>query len=335
MNKLLKLDIKVPSEQVGSSKYAIQLEITNLGDKKIYLEDIDPDIIPGVILSKNQSDSLSELDELEFEKKEVVEELELQLAQAYQKQIFIKMDVFTKIIIIYAQMPELIAASLTKSKPNLNFPRWAKQAFSIKEWDDVLQLEETIMSKEKDDSLLKKAFSINKSKLEKVLNKVSKAQTIASTSLSHSYTLNPKETISIPFHCRAPNLYKEKEFDILFNLKFRLEESNNVFHQSSTQRVKFKASSFATPLGAALGGILGFLIRFIFITKGNWFDAQFWTILFGSLLIAVVFGLFTNSSSESKKIISVEGFIGGIILGTIAGLFTENIIEYFEKFIPK
>lgn len=335
MNKYLKLNIKIPTEQIGSSKYTLQLEITNLADLKVYLDEIDPDIIPGVVLSKNQTDTASELDSLEFEKKEIVEELEMQLAKAYDRQKFRNLDPISKIVFIYASIPELLAASITKTKPSLNFPNWAKKAFSIKEWDDVNQLEDTIMSSEKEDSLLKKAFNIDKNKLDKILKKLSEVKEVKDVNLGYSYTLNSKETISIPFHCRAPHLYKGKEFDILFNLKFRVENSENIFNQSSSEKIKFKPSSFATPLGAGLGGMFGFLVRLIFITKGTWFDAQFWTVLLGSLIIAIVFGLFMNNSSESKKIISVEGFIGGVILGTIAGLFTENIIDYLEKFLPK
>lgn len=334
MNRHLKLNIKTPTEQIGSSKYTLQLEITNLADSKVYLDEIDPDIIPGIVISKNQTDTASEIDSLEFEKKEIVEELEMQLARAYDRQKFRKLNPIAKVLFIYGSMPELIAASITKTKPNLNFPNWAKKAFTIKEWDDVNQLEETIMSSEKEDSLLRKAFIINKNKLDKILKKLSEVKEAKDVNLGYSYTLNSKETISIPFHCRAPHLYKSKKFDILFNLKFRVENSDNIFNQSSSERIKFKPSSFATPLGAGLGGVLGFLVRLIFITKGTWFDSQFWTVLIGSLIIAIVFGLFMNNSSESKKVISVEGFIGGIILGTIAGLFTENIIDYFEKFVP-
>ncbi|MBI3136483.1 MAG: hypothetical protein HYZ14_17540 [Bacteroidetes bacterium] len=334
MNRHLKLNIKTPTEQIGSSKYTLQLEITNLADSSVYLDEIDPDIIPGIVISKNQTETASEIDSLEFEKKEIVEEIEMQLARAYDRQKFRILNPFAKAIFIYASMPEIIAASLTKTKPNLTFPNWAKKAFTVKEWDDVIQLEETIMSSEKEDSLLRKAFNINKIKLEKILQKISEVKNAKDVKLGYSYTLNSKETINIPFHCRAPHLYKGKEFDILFNLKFRVDGSDNVFNQSTSERIKFKPSSFATPLGAGLGGILGFFVRLIFVTKGAWFDSQFWTVLFGSLILAIVFGLFMNNSTESKKIISVEGFVGGIILGSIAGLFTENIIEYFENFLP-
>lgn len=335
MDKLTKLTIKFPNDKFGSSKYTIQLEITNVSDYKIFIDAIDPDIIPGIILSKNQTNSVSELTNLEFEKNEIVEELELQLNQAYNNQRFASLDAFTKIIFIYGSIPELLAASLTKTKPELSFPKWAKQAFTIKEWDDVIQLEETIMSNVKNESLLKKAFHINKGKLEKIISKLTEAKEFDDIDLSYSYTLNPKESIIIPYHCRAPHLYKESEFDILFNLKFRTQQSQNIYNQSITDVINFKSSSFAVPVGATLGGILGFLLKLIFVTKGKFFDYDFWVLLLGSIIISLILGLITNNSSESKKVISVEGFIGGIIIGTIASLFTENIIEYLEKFIPQ
>lgn len=337
MDKQLKLNLRIPIDQIGSSKYTVQLEITNLADSRIFLDEIVPDIIPGQVLSKNQTGNASEIDSLEFEKKEIVEELELQLAKAYEKQMIRKMRLVDRIIYTYAAMPELIASFITKTKPTLAFPSWSKKAFSIKEWGDVTQLEEIIMVTEKDDSLLKKAFLVNKNKLSRIIVKLDsnghkKQQEI---SLKSAYILNPKESINIPFHCRAPHLYKSKEFDVLFNLKFRIEHHQNVFNQSISDKIKFKSSGFATPVGSALGGVLGFLIKLIFVTKGPWFNTQFWTFLMGSLIIAIVLGLFTNNSSDSKKIFAVEGFTGGIILGVMAGLFTEEIIEYFKKFLPQ
>lgn len=335
MDQLLKLNLNFPNDKFGSSKYTIQLEITNISDEKIYIDEVDADIIPGAIISKNQTNSTSELTALEYEKKEIVEELELQLDKAYDRQRFNKLNLFSKILITYSTTPEIIAAIITKTKPEMSFPNWAKKAFSIKEWDDVVQLEEIIMSKEKDDSLLKKAFLINKSKLEKILSKLSVAKEYSDVNLSYSYTLNPKETIIIPYHCRAPHLYKESNYDILFNLKFRTSNNKNIFNQAISDSIKFKSSSFAVPLGASLGGILGFLIKLIFISKGDFFDDNFYRVLVGSIAISLVLGLVMNNSSESKKIITVEGFAGGLIIGAIAGLFTENIIEYLEKFIPQ
>jgi hypothetical protein len=335
MDKLTKLNLKFPNDKFGSSKYTLQLEITNISDEKIFIDEIDADIIPGVIISKNQTDSISELTTLEYEKKEIVEELEFQLDRAYDKQKFSKLDFIPRILIFYFTIPELIAASLTKTKPEMSFPNWAKKAFTIKEWEDVIQLEETLMSKEKDDSLLKKAFQINKSKLEKILSKLSVAKEYSDVNLSYSYTLNPKETIVIPYHCRAPHLYKESQFDLLINLKYRTPNNQNIFNQAISDTIKFKSSSFAVPLGACLGGIFGFLIRLIFISKGDFFDYNFWRVLLGSILISLVLGVIMNNSSESKKIVTVEGFTGGLIIGAITSLFTENIIEYLEKFIPR
>lgn len=335
MDKLLKLNIKIPKDIIGSNKYSLQLEITNMTDKKIVIDSIEPDILPGLLISKNKSDSLSELDELEYEKKSLVDELEMQLARAYERQKMRNFSIYERVIYLYASMPEIIAASLTKTKPTLSFPLWAKKAFSIKEWDDVVTLDETIMCNEKEESLLRKAFNINKNKLRKVLDSISEAKTLKSVSLDYSYSLNSKETITIPFHCRAPNLYGQKNFEILFSLKFKYDESNSIYNQSVSENISFKASSFAVPFGAVIGGVFGFLVKLIFVTKGTWFDYSFWTVLFGSIVLAVVFSLFMNNSSTSRKVISVEGFVGGIILGVLAGLFTENIIDYFERFIPK
>lgn len=334
MDNLIKLNLKLPNGKFGSSKYTIQLEITNVSNGKIYFDEINADIVPGVIISKNLTNSISELTLLELEKKEIIEEMEFQLTTAYSKKKYSELDFLTKLFIAYASLPEIIAASIMKTKPELKFPFWAKKAFSIKDWNDVLQLEETIMHFEKDNSLLKKAFIINKSKLENVILELSKVREHSGDDLRYSYSLNPKETTIIPYHCRAPHLYKETNFEVLFNFKFRISESQNIFNQAISDTIIFKTSSFAVPLGASIGGVLGFLIKLIFVTKGNFFDYNFWTVLLGSILISLVLGFITNSSTESKKIISVEGFVGGLIIGTIASLFTEKIIQYFEKFIP-
>lgn len=49
--------------------------------------------------------------------------------------------------------------------------------------------------------------------------------------------------------------------------------------------------------------------------------------MIGSIIIAVVFALFTAKDIKAKKVITVEDFVGGFIIGFLAGIYGELILE--------
>lgn len=340
----LKISLRVQSTIVGSEEYTISVEVTNITEKALANISVEPQLLPGRPISLRESPSHSELDHLEEQKVSLIRELEEQVAKAYEKAILRKKTAFERFMAIYSRMDEIVAESIAsfftkgprKIPKYFPIPYWAKEASKINEWEDLLRLERDIMSNEPD-SFLKKAFFIDKEKLEKVLNKIAEAKksSIKHIDLSDSIIIQPGETITFPFRYIAPNLYHQKSFDIHFKVQYLDLEKQTTGNYSVTESVKIYSSYFAVPLGAGLGSIAGFIVKTVFISPIDWFSKRFWIYLSGSILLAIIVAFITSRSAESKKVFTVEDFIGGFVIGAISGLFSEKFINYLSSFTPK
>jgi xanthosine utilization system XapX-like protein len=52
-----------------------------------------------------------------------------------------------------------------------------------------------------------------------------------------------------------------------------------------------------------------------------------WLALGGSILLGLVFALLTARKPERKQAIAVEDFVGGFIIGALAGLFSQQVLD--------
>jgi len=214
-------------------------------------------------------------------------------------------------------------------------PYWAREACRIRDWEDVARLEKDIMSSEKEDSFLRRVFLIDKEKLERLLLQISSnATNHAQVDLSEGITVQPGDTVAFPFTCGAPHLYRSRDLDMRFRITYRDPEKETQGYQTIADTYTFYASSFAPPLGAALGAIGGYLIKAALIAPVQWFSVTFWTQPLASVLLALVVAAATARSSEAKKSVTVENFAGGFIIGALSGLFTDRLLEYLKVFAP-
>jgi len=53
------------------------------------------------------------------------------------------------------------------------------------------------------------------------------------------------------------------------------------------------------------------------------------------IVLATIFSFLLRKTTKQKALpFTIEDLWGGIILGFLVGLFTENFLSYLEKFIP-
>lgn len=216
-------------------------------------------------------------------------------------------------------------------------PVWASQALKVSEWSDVEKLETEIVSQIKDDLFLKKAFLINKEKLKNCLDKISEAKnsTKENLPLDTSTTIQSKETVTFPYRCVAPYVFSMKDYDIQFTISYKNEKSAVQGNYPVRETIKVLASKSAIVFGSITGALLGFSVKNTLVSSFEWFDKTFWSTLIGSITLAIIFGISTARSSESKKIITIENFAGGLLVGALCALFSAKLIGYLEKFIPQ
>jgi hypothetical protein len=335
-----------PKEIYGNDEYSITVEITNLSDSALIITSIAPELIPGEILSIDEANTTSEVDDLNDLKRRLVKELEIQVAKGYENIynksksldiILFPFSLYSRIFRLLLLLPINNAGTKGIFILDDSKPAWASQALRVSEWSDVEKLEIEIISQLKDDSFLKKAFLINKEKLRNCLDKISQTEnsTPKNMALDYEGTIQPKETVSFPYRCISPFVYGLKNYDIQFTVSYKNENLDVQGNYPIRDSTKVFASKSAIAFGAITGAILGFSVKNTLINTFVWFDKVFWSNLIGSITLAIIFGIATARSSESKKIITVENFAGGLLIGALCSLFSVKLISYLEKFIPQ
>lgn len=214
-------------------------------------------------------------------------------------------------------------------------PNWAEQATKINNWHDVEVVEKEYINIESTDDFLKKAFRINKDKLKRIHNNLEKTEN-TDNDLSIKYTLEPNSTISFPFKAKSPFVFKERKYPFHFQITATERENKKTINTSKKGEVKIIPTAYTITLGVVLGAFLGFISKRGLLENSTWFNgSDFWIDMVVSIIIGLILSWITVKSKDKNKPIVVSDFIGGLIIGSLGGLFTENIINILTEILTK
>jgi hypothetical protein len=329
-----KIDLMVPDEIVGSSPYSISVSITNTGATELTGATVEALVLPGRILNSHVEAEESEETELESRRRLLIEEMERQVARAYEKQFIRGLSPFALLMYSVSEMSDIYASLFSRRKPFDKLPSWTQEAFRIYDWSDVEMLEEKVIAIEKDDSSLRKAFVIDKAKLRRCLDGIDQA-TKLDAGFETGASLAPGATVAFPFTVRAPNLFWRRISDFQFRVSYRDSVTKKVTTESIGKRMILLPSAFAVPTGGMIGAICGYGIRTALQSSAGGGLSFSWKQLGGSVLLGLVFSLLVSRKPENYKAITVEDFFGGFIIGALTGLFSETVIDRLRSVFAK
>lgn len=334
MSKIKKIKVDIsPDEQIfGSSIYSIIVNITNISSKDINKLEIEPTLIIGKELIINYDMEESELSELESEKNKVIREMENQIEKAYEANKYREMKIKNLLLEVMSQLLDTYTNIFYITKITKNTPRWANEAFKIGDWEDVEKLELEIMSLVKDGSLLKKAFLINKSKLKRIIDKINLQNGIDNSISDKGINLSSGETLSFPFRFKSPHLLKSKSGDIQFKVSYKESDTEKMIYSSIGKRIFFFPSMFAVPTGSIIGSVCGYFIK-LGLMSSDGISSISYSDLIGSILLGLVIALLTSRKNETTKVITVEDFAGGFLIGALVGIFNDSFIKKLRIFV--
>ncbi|MEE1978609.1 hypothetical protein [Shewanella xiamenensis] len=312
----------------GSQEYSVTLNITNTSGKEITDLQVFNTLSAGREISVNDGLESLNLNALEDKKRRLIRELEKAVESAYARKLRKKQSFLEQSIVMIIEAVDVYASLFSKRKSQPTTPYWAEEALKIDEWEDVEKLEKEVISFEDEDSFLAKAYAINKEKLERVMSKLEKEQ---SKAFSKGVTIPEGSTISFPFSFKAPHLLKQKKMDLSFKVSYRIENEDVVHTRSNTTRITIYPSAFSVPTGGMIGAVFGYAIKSTLVS-GEGLSLN-WAVLLGSLALGLVISLFVSRKPEMNKSITVEDFTGGIIIGVLAGLYSEAILAKLETLI--
>lgn len=312
----------------GSQEYAVTVNITNISGKEISNLQVFNTLSAGREISLTDGLESSNLNALEDKKRRLIRELERAVESAYARKRRKKQSISEQVAITLIEVLDIYASIFSKRKSQPTIPYWAEEALKIDEWEDVEKLEKEVIVFEDDDSFLAKAYAINKEKLERVMSKLEKEQ---SKIFSKGVSLPEGSTISFPFSFKAPHLLKQKKMDLSFKVSYKTEGEDVVHTRSSTTRVSIYPSAFSVPTGGMIGALVGYAIKNTLISIESF--TLNWGVLIGSLALGLVISLLATRKPEMNKAITVEDFTGGLIIGVLAGLYSETIITKLQNLL--
>lgn len=223
---------------------------------------------------------------------------------------------------------DVYASLFTRRKSQSLTPVWAEEALKIDEWEDVERLEKEVIAPELDDSFLSKAFSINKEKLKRVLARLDEEK---GKEFSKGVSLQPGSTVAYPYLFRSPHLLRQKKFDVTFKASYKVEGEGLVHIRTAGKRILIHPSAFSVPTGGMAGALVGSLIKSTLVSDAslpfNWWGA------FGSVALGLVASLLVSRKPDVIKAITVEDFVGGLIIGVISGVYSDKIISGLQRLI--
>ncbi|MBK6708875.1 MAG: hypothetical protein IPG51_00820 [Chloroflexi bacterium] len=265
MAEKLRASVRIPPLTFGHETYDVFVDITNLSDKPLDEITVTKKLVPGLIIEPKGLPEFTELTKLEFRKRKIMQEMEVQVGRAYEQKELRTAPTLKRLIAltekkISISFPSLIPFDiftiLVSDETNSSVPSWARQALRIEDWDDIEKIENVAFDQEAENSLLLEAFSINKSKLRKILDELEVTRdTAKSIKRKDTYTLQPGETISFHFAGKAPFVYRVRDYPLQFTVTYRDPEHNTVGSFSLRKNITFSPSSLAIGFGA-------FVVRF-------------------------------------------------------------------------
>jgi len=329
MPEPIRIDVAVPNEIAGSAAYTVAVTITNTGSADLQGVQVQPQVLPGRILTRQVEVRDGEESELEGRRWALIEEMESQVVRAYIRQrgfsgrrVIQHSSAAMRVLEVYASM---FARPVSQGPPP-----WTGEAFAINDWEDVEVLEKEIICHEPADGPIRRAFLIDKGKLQRCLAALAD-QSSKPVSLDSGPGLAPGSSLTFPFVAKAPHLLRRREVDLQFRVTYRDSATERLTSHALTKHVTMFPSAFAVPTGGLVGAVCGQGIRVALQHHGQAVILKFDPLTFGgAALLGLVFAILTSRKPDTYKVITSEDFIGGFLIGVAAGLFTDAILDRFR-----
>ena len=332
MTVAVQTEILTPENIVGSSLYSVSVTITNTGEIELSGVEVEPISWAGRLLGGEIEVKDAEESELAARRRALTDEMESQVAWADERQKLNEMSFADGLLYSFVRVIDAYASIFSGRLVSSATPPWTRQAFRIHDWEDVETLEKEIIALETEDSRVRRAFLIDKQKLARCLKEL-EAQTSNASPFSTGATLVRGASVTFPFSARAPHLLRRRAADLQFKVSYRDSAKEKLTSESITRRVTIFPSAFSVPTGAMIGAACGYGIKIALQSMPSKAVPFDWVALGGSVLLGLLVALLTSRRPETSKVITVEDFLGGFIIGALTGMFSEGMFERLRNLI--
>lgn len=232
----ISIEISLQEYISGSQDYSANVIVTNISGKPLIDVQVFNTLSVGRETNRGEDISASNLTDLEDRKQRLIKELERNVELCLWDYRYKKFSLLKKMFYHSAEYFEMyfsVLSAFSKEETQLTTPIYAEEALHIHEWEDVECLEKDIISLESDDSLRKKAYSIDKNKLQKVLSKLAEE---TDKKFFRGISLHSGSTTSFLYQFKAPHLLKQRKMDISFKVSYKLKGEEIVHTRTVTKK---------------------------------------------------------------------------------------------------
>lgn len=322
----VRTELLTPEQITGSSPYSVSATIINTGDTELTGVEVQPVALVGRLLSSEIEVKDAEESELDARRRALIEEMESQVASAYERQQFKAQSFADAVVLSFVRGFDAYASLFAGRRVSSVTPKWTHEAFRIHDWEDVETLEKEIIALEAQDSKIRRAFLIDKQKLGRCLESLGR-RAPAPNPFQAGASLAPGASITFPFAAKAPHLLRRRAADLQLRITYRDSSTGKLTSESLSRHLAILPSAFSVPTGAMIGAACGYAIKIALQSTTGTPIPLDWGALGGSVLLGLLVALLTSRRPETNKVITVEDFLGGFIVGALTGMFSEGMFD--------
>ncbi len=336
-----------PTEIVGDKRFKIIISLRNLSSYVLYMEPLELKEYYGRILDINTTAEDSKLDNLENRKITLISDLELTIKQIYLKELLEEEEPLIKESGKRISRLLKVIQSLTPSKFLEEFyyniyrtfrrlPENYERLAEIRNLEDLAEIEKTIdLTQYNKKSILIKSFNLNKARLINCINELEKIKQLeVEKQIGLRYIKVPsKSEVVFSYELKIPRQFKESSYKYIFYSKALDSKGNFLENVKIEKELKVNPSLYSIPLGAIAGAIAGYFLKIVF---KNYVAPENWGMeIFGCVLLAFLSSFILRKIPGKKKFIpvTIDDFIGGLVLGILVGYNTDGFLNNIEKIL--
>ncbi|SDZ03381.1 hypothetical protein [Tindallia californiensis] len=342
MKEKIQVEAYYPDEINGSERFKLILEIKNLSDNEIVIKNVKEHLSPGKITYLDTSSTHYDLENMFFYKNSILDEMWEQTKDASKILMLKKYPIKYRLAKILRFLSEnFILYSLTRI---IDTNELYKTYFPEEHYNNSFYLNDQTLEilkadyieKLDDDNEIKKAFIRNEKKLESLNKKIDEcSKTNDGKEIEFGKIVKPNNytKISMQFTCHMKWKYSKENFIINILYKDKDGTFNEVFKDID---LSIKPSKLTVIWGAILGVVITILLtkttEIIGLIDGSIHDSSIIFSSFLDFILAICLGFFVYDGSR-KSSIKAEGISGGAILGVLAVMGKEKLLEIFSILI--
>lgn len=146
-------------------------------------------------------------------------------------------------------------------------------------------------------------------------------------------TLQPGDNKPFVFWFGVGHAFKARAEKLKFVVSYAVAGADIERSHSSTVEMRVLPSMLAVPAGGVVGGVIGYVARLALLGGSSESAAKTAMGIVGCAVVALLLTLLTARRPDSFKAVVVEDFWGGVVVGALAGLFTQEIVQRLHALV--